>query len=62
MAEALRVAGTAGRYHDFTVGPMDDKELRDTLVIFVDGPDEVEASEILGQRLIEVEIPFDDAT
>lgn len=62
LGAAMRVAGTAGRDYDFVVGPFDDKQLRDELVIFVDGADEVEASELLGQRLIELEIPFDDAT
>lgn len=61
LANAIRVAGTMGRTLDFTVGPFDDAELREKLVIFVDGPDEVEASEVLGQRLIDAEIPFDDA-
>ena len=59
MAHALRVAGEMGRNHDFTVGPMDDKELRETLVVFVDGADEVEASEVLGQRYIQEGVAFD---
>lgn len=62
LAVAIDVAGTMGRDHVFTIGPFDDKELREQLVIFVDGADEVEASEVLGQRLIEAEIPFDDLT
>ena len=62
LGAAIRVAGAMGRDLDFSVGPFDDKELRDGLVIFVEGPDEVEASEVLGQRLIDVGIPFDDAT
>lgn len=62
LGHAIRVAGTMGRDLDFTVGPFDDAELREQLIIFVDGPDEVEASEVLGQRLIEAGVPFDDAT
>lgn len=59
VAELIRTAAIAGRDYDFEIGPLDDKELAETLTVFVDGPDEVEASEVLGQRLIAAGIAFD---
>lgn len=59
VAEMIRTAGIAGRDYVFTMGPMDDKELARDLEVFVDGPDEVEASEVLGQRLIAAGVAFD---
>lgn len=61
LAAVVRVAGEVGRELDFTCGPFDDKELAETLVVFVDGADEVEASEVLGQRLIAEGVAFDAA-
>ena len=61
LAEAVRTCGDLGATHSFTVGPFDDNELAEKLVVYVDGADEVEASEVLGQRLIAAGIPFDAA-
>lgn len=61
VAVLIRVAGEAGRDLDFSCGPFDDKELAETLTVFVDGADEVEASEVLGQRFITEGVAFDAA-
>jgi len=55
----LAVVGEMASDHDFAFGPMDDTELARDLTIFVDGADEVEAAEVLGQRLITAGIAFD---
>lgn len=62
LGESVRIAGALGRYYVFTVGPFDDKQLAETLTLEIDGADEVEAAEALGQRFIDVGIPFDDIT
>lgn len=54
-----QVVGEMARSSDFTFGPLDDAELRSKLTVWVDGPDEVEAAEVLGARLIAAGIPFD---
>lgn len=57
---AIDTAAEMGANHSFSIGPMDDNELRSTLTLWVDGADEVEASEVFGQRLITEGVAFDD--
>lgn len=57
---AIDVAAEMGANHAFDIGPMDDTELVTTLTLWLDGPDEVEASEVFGQRLIAAGVAFDD--
>lgn len=57
---AIDVAAEMGSDHDFNIGPMDDAELTATLTLWLDGADEVEASEVFGQRLIAAGVAFDD--
>lgn len=42
----------------FDVGPTSDRDLIETMTVYVDGPDEIEAADVLATRLTDVGVAW----